>query len=205
MLGYSLSAHALNNETELLSLIAEGDETAFAVLFKYYSNRIYTIAFKITGSATTAEEIVQDVFLIIWLKRADLMDIKNFGAYLFVVTRNNVYKVLKQNSRYYKTTILTNKDQLLMHNDTENGILEKEYDLLLQKAINRLPAQQQKVYKLMKEQGLKRDEVANLLKIDPETIKSHLAQSMRSIRAYCILHSDIHLGIIICLFCHFHE
>lgn len=195
----------LENETVLLARISAGDEMAFGIVFNHYKNRIYSIAFKLLASTSIAEEIVQDVFLIIWLKRADLADIKNFSAYLFVLTRNNVYKALKQNARYYKSQILSEEDQLLMHNDTENSVMEKEYNLLLQKAINRLPLQQQKVYKLMKEQGLKRAEVANLLDIHPETIKSHMAQAMRSIRAYCILHSDIHLGIIICIFRLFHK
>ena len=66
------------NEEELLAFIANGDELAFTRVFDYYRDRIYSIAFKITHSTTVAEEIVQDVFLKIWLRRDHLIEIENF-------------------------------------------------------------------------------------------------------------------------------
>lgn len=183
-----LSNNSLYNETELLSLVAGGDENAFAILFRHYNDRIYSIAFKLTHSAILTEEIVQDVFLTVWLKRADLFQIENFQAYLYAITRNNAYKVLQRKAASFKTTIIPDDNSFLQHCDTENKILEKEYTSLLQLVIERLPAQQKKVYRLMKEEGMKRGEVAEMLKIHPETIKSHLAQAMRNIKNFCTLH-----------------
>jgi len=193
----------LYNEKKLLELIAEGDEFAFAKLFAYYRNRIFSIAFKLTKSNIIAEEIVQDVFLKIWLKRANLDDIQNFSSYLFIVTRNNAYKVLKGIARNYKVILLTDEDQSFATNDTTDVIMEKEYGLLLQKAIDRLPNQQKQVYYLIKDQGLKRDEVAHQLNIQPETVKFHLAQAMKNIRAYCMLYLGTFTGFTGFLFCLF--
>ena len=188
------------NEKELMTLVSRGDELAFASLFEHYRNRIYGIAFKLTHSTTIAEEIVQDVFLKIWLKRADLMEIQNFSAYLFIVTRNDVYKVLKQIARDFKTTLLTDENQSLANNaSTADLLVEKEYSLLLKKAIDRLPNQQKQVYTLIKEQGLKREEVAGLLHLQPETIKFHLAQAMKNIRAFCMPHLNLYIGFAISL------
>ena len=75
-----MSNHALYNEKELISLVASGDENAFTVLIRHYSDRIYSIAFKLTNSAVLTEEIVQDVFLAVWLKRSDLLQIDKFQA-----------------------------------------------------------------------------------------------------------------------------
>lgn len=188
------------HEKELLALIANGDETAFSRLFEYYRNRIYSIAFKLTHSTAVSEEIVQDVFLKIWLKRADLTGIQNFSAYLFIVARNTVYKVLKRNAIYFNSRMIAEENQILLHKDPEHLLMEKDYNSLLQKAIHRLPAQQQKVYKLVKEQGLKREEVAELLEIHPETIKYHLAQAKKNIRTYCSPFLDLNMGIIFFLF-----
>ncbi len=184
----------------MLARIATGDEPAFSRLFEYHRNRIYSIAFKLTHSTAISEEIVQDVFLKIWLKRADLTRIQNFSAYLFIMTRNTVYKVLKHNAIHYNSRMIAGEDHLLLHNDPENRLMEKDYNSLLQKAIHRLPAQQQKVYKLVKEQGLKREEVAELLEIHPETIKYHLAQAKKNIRTYCSPYLDLNMGIIFFLF-----
>lgn len=188
------------DEKELLDLVAKGDEYAFSKLFEHYRNRIYSIAFKLTQSTSVAEEIVQDVFLKIWIKRVDLIEIQNFSAYLFIVARNDVYRVLKKTAKSYKMVLLTDNDQLFSHNNSENYIMDKEYDSLLQKAVNQLPKQQKQVYTLMKEQGLKREEAADYLDLQPETVKFHLAQAMKNIRSFCAIHLDVLTGVTFFLF-----
>jgi RNA polymerase sigma-70 factor (ECF subfamily) len=188
------------NEKELLTFIAQGDEFAFAKLFECYRDRIYTIAYKISHSTTIAEEIVQDVFLKIWFRRDHLVEIQNFNAYLLVIARNNVYKVLKRIAKDYELTLLIGDDQLLAGDNTEDLLMDKEYNLVLQKAIDRLPDQQKQVYQYIKEKGLKREEVAGLLHLSPETVKFHLAQAMKNIRAFCMLHLDMFIGPILLVF-----
>ena len=188
------------NEKELLTFIAQGDELAFAKLFEYNRDRIYTIAYRISHSTIIAEEIVQDVFLKIWLRRDHLVEIQNFNAYLLVIARNKVYKVLKRIAKDYELTLLTSDDQLSADDNTEDLLMSKEYNLLLKKAIDRLPDQQKQVYHFIKEEGLKREEAAGLLHLSPETVKFHLAQAMKNIRAFCMLHLDIFIGFIILFF-----
>lgn len=186
----------LYNEKELLALIADGNETAFTTLFGHYRNRIYGIAFKVSRSDTVAEEIVQDVFLKIWLKRAGLTNISNFSAYLFIITRNEVYLALNRIARNYKVSLLLGKEQPFAENDAEKRFMDSTYNNLLQKAIEQLPVQQKKVYKLIKIQGLKREETADMLHIHPETVKSHLAQAMKSVRNYCLMHLQLFIGFV---------
>ncbi len=190
----------LHNEKELLRLISQTDESAFAKLFDYYRNKIYGIALKLTHSTTVAEEIVEDVFLKIWLRRATLNEIENFSAYLLTIARNDAYKILKQIAKNYKIVPLAEDNHPLTHNNTQDYLVDKEYKSLLQKAIDRLPSQQKQVYQLIKERDLKRDEVAHQLHIQPETVKYHLAQAMKNIRAFCMLHLHIFSGFIIVLF-----
>jgi RNA polymerase sigma-70 factor (ECF subfamily) len=189
-----LSPDQSYDEQELLRLIAQSDESAFTQLFDHYRNKIYTIALKLTHSTTVAEEIVEDVFLKIWLRRTALQGIENFGAYLYAIARNETYKILKQIAKNYKTVLLTENNLSLVDNHTDEYLIAKEFTSLLQKAIDRLPNQQGQVYKLMKESGLKRAEVAELLQIKPETVKFHLAQAMKNIRAYCMLHMNSSIG-----------
>ncbi|HEY9363120.1 MAG TPA: sigma-70 family RNA polymerase sigma factor [Chitinophagaceae bacterium] len=185
------------NEEEIIALIIQGDEAAFAVLFEHYRDKVYSIAYKLTHSTTIAEDVVEDVFLKIWLKRNDLGTIQNFGAYLFTITRNDVYKILKITAKNYKVSELTDLNQLTAKNDTEDYLMDKEYRSLLQKAIDRLPDQQKQVYHLIKEQDMKREAVANILQIQPETVKFHLAQAMKNIRSFCMVHLKTFIGILI--------
>jgi RNA polymerase sigma-70 factor (ECF subfamily) len=186
-------------EKSLLKQVSEGDENAFKNLFNIHRDSIYSVAFTFVKSVELAEEIVQDVFLKIWLRREGLTDIQNFKAYLFVITRNHVYKVLKQIAQDYKTTLSAVEDHLLADNDAVDLVMEKEYSLLLQRAIARLPNQQREVYTLIRDHGLKRNEVACQLNLQPETVKFHLAQAMKNIRSFCMLHLNSFIIILFCL------
>lgn len=190
------------NEEEIIALIIHGDEAAFAIFFEHYRDKIYSVAYKLTHSTTIAEDVVEDVFLKIWLKRDNLGGIQNFGAYLFTIARNDVYKVLKITAKNYKVSELTELNQLIAKNNTEDYLMDKEYSSLLQKAIDRLPQQQKQVYHLIKVQDMKREAVANILQIQPETVKFHLSQAMKNIRSFCMIHLKTFVGIIILLYCH---
>jgi RNA polymerase sigma-70 factor (ECF subfamily) len=192
-----LTAARLYNELELLSQISAGDEAAFTTFFHHYRNRVYSIALKISGSRAIAEEIVQDVFLKIWLKRTDLGHVQNFDAYFYIIVQNTVYKSLKRIAREHKDVVQPGKESFITIHDPEEYLVEKDYQSLLQKAINELPNQQREVYKLIREKGLKRKEVANLLNIHPETVKFHLSKAMKSLWSYCQLHLHLLFGFIV--------
>ncbi len=188
------------NETEILILVSQGDEIAFAKLFEHHHNKIYGVALKLTRSAVLAEEIVEDVFYKIWSGRSRLLEIQNFNAYLFTITRNHVYKTLQQIAKNYQTINLVENSEIVAPGRTEDYVLDKEYTSILHQAVTRLPKQQKKVYSLIKERGLKREEAASVLDLKPETIKFHLAEAMKSIRSFCALHLDMILFIIFFLF-----
>lgn len=176
----------LHNEKYLLSLIAQGDGDAFSRLFAFYRDRVYSIAYRFTQSAYVSEEIVQDVFMKIWAKRKDLPRINSFAAYLFIVTRNDVLRVLKKMARESRMLQIGEVVQVRVHDDPADRLMEREFGDLLHAAVEQLPQQQKTVYKYMREQGLKRDEVAELLRLHPETVKFHLSQALKKIRSFCI-------------------
>lgn len=185
------------NESEILKLVAAGDKNAFTHLYNSYRNKIYSIAFELTESAAVAEEIVQDVFLKIWVKRNSLEEVTHFRAYLFTITRNYVFTALKRIARKESIEVNAMQDAPLYYHDTENRVLNNEYTRILQAAIDRLPEQQRQVYNLIKKEGYKREEAAAVLRLSPETVKTHLAQAMRSIRTYCLARLDVSIALII--------
>jgi RNA polymerase sigma factor (sigma-70 family) len=109
-------------------------------------------------SDSAAEELVQGIFLKIWLGREDLGSIENFQPYLFIMTRNQAFATLKCDAVRRKphqdaTAKIDPADP-----STEYTLLEKDFGQLLEKAISRLPPQQQQVYRLIREKDLSRDE-----------------------------------------------
>ena len=192
-----MSSQPAYNEFEILKLVAEGNKNAFTQIYNNYRNKIYSIAFELTESTGVAEEIVQDVFLKIWMKRESLHEVEHFRAYLFTITRNYVFTALKRLARKEKIEVNAMEGAPLYYHDTEDRVLNNEYTRILQAAIDRLPEQQRQVYNLIKKEGLKREEAATALQLSPETVKSHLAQAMRSVRTYCLSRLDVSIALII--------
>lgn len=185
-------------EKDLLQRVAQGDQSAFTQLFHRYQRRIYDIAVRLTHSTTIAEEMVQDIFMTIWLRRSELEQIRDVEAYLFIVARNEAYRTLKSlSTRRARLRELEEEEVTLFHDHVHQQLQEKEYALLLKQAVDCLPYMQKQVYHLIKERAFKREAAAEQLNIRPETVKRHIAQAMRNIRAYLLIHADLIIALIL--------
>lgn len=171
------------NLRRLFSRIGIGDERAFRQLFEQYSSTVYSFSLKLTRSADQAEEIVQDVFLKLWVRRATLVQIENFNAWLFTVTRHQALNILRQKAIEGRAKLVLQQHSPQTHCDTEETVVLRDYQQLLDRAIRRLPPQQQLVYSLCRRDGLPYDEVAARLNISRLTVKTHMQQALRTIRS----------------------
>src|ERR1700751_838380 len=86
----------LSNETDLLARVAQGDEKAFGTIFHHYRSRIYSYAFHLSGSSGHSDELVQEVFLKVWLNRDKIPHVLRFDNWLFTIARNQVFDMLKE-------------------------------------------------------------------------------------------------------------
>lgn len=172
-----------NEDGDLFLQIAAGNEPAFKILFDKYRIRFYAVALKLTRSEVLAEEIVQEIFITVWLNRLQLPAIKKPSTYLFTMVYNNVYSHFKKLAleRRIKNEA-SDKEQ--WDKDAEEWLDARESRRLIDEAVAQLPPQRQLVYKLSREQGLNREEIAGRLGISPNTVKNHLQEALKSIRAH---------------------
>ncbi|MGI4728427.1 MAG: RNA polymerase sigma factor [Janthinobacterium lividum] len=185
-----------DNENLLLSKISTGDELAFRFLFDRYRKLVYTYALKIIKTDVLAEEILHDVFLKIWL-HDDLENIENIENYLKTVTRNLTLNILRRVNLEVVTNIQMGVNWQEGHSDTENQVLLNDSIQTLNQAINLLTPQQKLVYKLCKQDGLKYAQVAEQLSISPLTVKKHMQQILRFLRAYLKQHGSLVVYLIL--------
>ncbi len=194
---------SLHNQEELLHQIAEGNENAFETIYNYYRPVIFTTAAHLINEGWIAEEIVQDTFLKVWLKRAELPTVDNFPAWLYTIAVNLTYNALvkKESERRKKA-----KGESSSPNNPltpSEWLQHKEYEEILEEAVKRLPEKQKQTYILIKKHGKSRGEAASELHVSPETVKWNLDRAMRSIRAYCMARvGDLNfllLGLLICI------
>ena len=194
-------AYPSYDEKALLLQVAQGDEAAFSMLFHSYHNKLGAFILKLTESFPLTEEIVQDVFLTIWQNRAGLGAINRFESYLFVIARNRAFNCLKQIARekMRKQEWANNRrdDQGEDGRHTAYG-----YDGLIEKAVDKLPPQQKKVYLLHNQQGMEYAAIAIQMGLSATTVKKHMSLALRSIREYVHSHMDP-VSILLVVVLHF--
>ena len=173
------------NIRHLLELTARSDQQAFTHLFHLLRNQAYTHAFALVQSSVMAEEIVQEVFLRLWIKRESLTTIGNIEAYLSTMIRHRAFRTLKNIARYNSILQETSQAEWLFSQQLQDLLQQKEFAAIIREAIDILPPQQKQAWKLNRDQQLPRSKVAEIMGLSPETVKVHLAHAMRSVKAYC--------------------
>ncbi len=174
------------DEFSILAQVAEGDEVAFRKLFDNYRDKIFFIAFKITRDESSSEDVVQEVFIKLWLHRQTLRELESFAAYLNTITRNHIFSQLRKlaTEEVYIRELMNSYHP--GSKDAEDAILYNELKKMLDTAVAHLPPQQKKVYHLGKIEGKKYDEIAALLNISKDTVKEHMAKASASVKAYLV-------------------
>jgi RNA polymerase sigma factor (sigma-70 family) len=182
-----LKKNTLHNEKRLLNLLSQGNEHAFTQLYSVHKNKVYSDALLITKSQILAEEIVQDVFLKLWLKRTEMADINNLESFLHTVSRNLIFDYLKKISYQVelKENIEYNFNPVI---GADFLVRQHQCQLMLAEAFNKLHPQQKIVYQLAKIEGLSHEIIAQKLKLSKLTVKKHMANSLRFIRQHLNKH-----------------
>ena len=170
------------NEKEYFVRISRGDEAAFSEIFYYYVPRLYSFIQKMTRSAEAAEELVQEVFLSLWLNREKLEEIESCSSYIFTIAANKTFNYLKSKTihkKYLDAMVINNSG---CDNNTMETIDFHESQYLVNKLVNQLPSQKKVIYKLTRDKGMSHDEVAVQLGISKNTVKNHLVETLRFLK-----------------------
>lgn len=145
----------------------------------------------LTKSETMAEEIVQDVFMKVWEKRAELVDIQQFNSWLRRVAKNTCSNYLRDMAVERLAMNKLSEKTDVIASSVESSVIEKEYRQILEEALQRLPPQQKKVYILSRQAGKKQEEIARELNISLYTVKEYLKLAQKSVRQYVAQRLDL--------------
>lgn len=172
-----------NYIAELQQRISEyEDEVAYKKLFFYFFLPLKSFSFSLIKSKETAEEIVSDIFLDIWIKRKQLCAIEDLKMYLYTAVRNNSLRKLQQNKK--ATFFSLDEVQVEFASPDENAesiLLTQELSHKIDLAIDKLPQRCKLIFKLAKEDKLKYKEIAALLHVSIKTIDSQVATALKKI------------------------
>lgn len=169
-------------DTELLQLLAGDDQRAFEELYRRYHSKLFFFIQKLSGSAATAEDVLQDVFIKLWTTRQSLSGVDNLNAWIFRITRNQVINLLKRHAN--ETLILREiaHDVAPGESISHELLVQKNIHAVLRQVVDELPAQQKLVFTLSREEGLTYAQIGEKLGISALTAKKHAAQALRTLR-----------------------
>jgi RNA polymerase sigma-70 factor (ECF subfamily) len=175
----------------------EGDKDAFEYLFRRYYDVFYSTALTYLKVRERAEDVVQQVFMKLWEKRAGLTGISSPESYLFIMMRNEVLSVLRQESRRsrYRQRI---KELFSEETGTpEQSLINKQKKDILEQAIGQLPPRQREAWRLSRDKGLSYEEIARAMHLALPTVKGHISAALGFIRGYLSIYRDELLTTII--------
>ena len=159
-------------------------EAIFADIFKKHEARLYLLAHRLTKSDLYTKDIIQEVFLKLWEHRAELHTIKNIEAWLYKATENKIIDLLRKAAadRRLRDALWNNITR--QESQTESQVISKDYNHVMQNAIEKLPPQRKLIYYMNKEEGMSYDEIASQLSISRNTVRNQLADAIQSIRRF---------------------
>jgi len=184
-------------ESDYLRRLKQDDERAFDALFRHYSALVYRFAYSYLKSRPAAEEIVQECFIKIWEKRAQLRDDLPLKGYLFTTAHHAVLNELRRDQHHLRLhgQVAAAAGPASVANEAEY----QEMEALYQAALDRLPPKQREVFVLSRQLGLSYPEIAERQGVSVKTVEAHIMQALKTMRSYFRLHGGGVLGILLTL------
>lgn len=174
---------ATHTDLELLEAIRRDDEEAFAELFKRHWKKVHDMAYPRVRSEEVTAEIVQDLFVALWDKRAS-HSISHLPSYLYSAVKNKALnymaaQMVRKNYWEYCKKFFLDRD-----NATENTVEFDELMEAIETGIEHLPEKSQQVFRLNRLEGRSIQEIADTLNLSEKAIQYHLTQSLKKLRLH---------------------
>jgi RNA polymerase sigma-70 factor (family 1) len=184
-------------DIELCERMKRGDIDAYRQIYDRYHSQLYYYALRFLKMPELAEDVIHDVFLKLWEIREQLKPEFGIVGYLYKISRNQVFKLIKKISaeaELRSKVIDIIEEQCI---EAEANLQWNEYAQLLGGAIDQLPPQCKKVFNLCRQEGKTYDEAAQILGISKHTVKEHMMTAMKNIKKYFRQNADIVFSLLI--------
>ena len=172
-----------NADLELAGRIRSGDGTAFETLYQQHAPRLYNLAYRMAGTATDADDLLQDIFLLAYRKVGSFRGESSLGTWLYRLAMNHCLDVLRsrQSRQEQQTDSLDEEGAAPPAAAPALGAVSR---IDLERAIGRLPRACRAAFLLHDVEGFGHQEVGTILGISEGTSKSQVHKARLRIRAY---------------------
>lgn len=168
------------DESKIAIGIKKGNQEAFKQLFLEYYSTVCHFLFRVLGDFSVAEDVAQDIFMKVWLRRSTLDENKSVKGLLYVMAKNAALNMLRSRM----THIDENAEELYIPCDSnaDDSILLKELSKSIADCIQSMPAQRKKAFLLSRVDKLSNKEIADLTNLSVRTVEKHLELAIKDIK-----------------------
>jgi RNA polymerase sigma-70 factor (ECF subfamily) len=191
---------SIEDDINLVCRLHGDDIKAFDALYKKYHQAIYRNIYKLTKDYDVAQDILQDVFVVLWEKRLQIKPDQSVSGWLFVLSFNRSISYLRQK---LKDSAIINKLPFMETEQItdEKEVIDGQY-YLLHDAVNHLSPQKKSVFTLCKLEGRTYEEAAEKLNISKHTVKEYLGLAVVSVKNHINEHQAEWKSVIVLLLCY---
>lgn len=172
-----MSAETSNptSDSELIEKIKIGDRSAFRLIFLKYHSKLIEFTYYRTRNLEISKDLVQDIFVKIWISRNTLDPQKSIKSYLYKALVNKIINYVSSSSS--KTLKF---DDVIFDSGSENNELENKIDIFT--AIEKLPNQLKTVFMLSRIEGFKYSEIAGILNLSVKAVEKRMTKCLKLLR-----------------------
>lgn len=171
------------DDESLVAFIREGKKSAFEEIYGRYWYKLYRIAYHQTGIREESEELVQEVFLNLWIRRLEV-EIRHLDLYLTIAIKNQVYDYFKSQISYRKYQEYLIFQEIHQHYGTDEIVNFAELSDAVEKALNHLPEKSAAVFKLSRFENQSVREIALGLNLSEKAVEYHITKSLKFLKEH---------------------
>ncbi|HTN07772.1 RNA polymerase sigma-70 factor [Agriterribacter sp.] len=182
----------------LFERLVHGDEEAFEKLVYTLYKKLFPFAVSLIKSESEANDVLQEVFLKIWLHRSSFSAIENPMGWIHTVVANTASNYLRTKIRN-ELRIKKYHSQSVVSAGMEEQLDANFTQSLIDEAVNKLPAKRKQVFLLSRKEGLSRKEIATRLNVSENTVRNQLVEALQFVREYLTQRGGLTIPAILIL------
>ena len=180
----------------LVKELIAGNEKAFHSLFDAYKQDVFLYSLSLLKSNTLADEVVQEVYITVWLKREYLNPSLSFKSFLMTITKNKALNILKKAANDEKLREAVFYRSQKSYNPIYDQIRDKRLEEVKERALDALPPKRRLIFEMARNEGMSYDAISEELGISKNTVKSQMRKALETLRNFLIDQKDITLTLL---------
>lgn len=173
----------MQSDYNLIIMVKAGDEESFKQLFLRYYPRFRYFIMRFVANADVADDLLQNVFMKIWLNRTSLREDLSMTAYIYVLVKYEIFNYLR-----LKSTRLSDRfnergyANALVTPGVDSSYEYRELEEAVRRSIEHMPEKRRRIFCMNRYEFKSAKEIAELLGLSVRTVEKHIELSLKTLR-----------------------